>query len=358
MGHRADYLSRGYLREEVESFRFHAPETRSKTVSAPKSSQTRLRLNKDGRFDNLDDDYDSQRTTIVAVNVWKTDLEILNDVSRERRSIKDSIIPPIHDMFPHSDYTQSYIKHFPTYKEALKLIVLIWNRYAPTVLFYDPLIAEDRMVQNRKGMRFLVYALESIFDGEDFLVIADQVKRKWIVISPSNRAVTDKFHYEVFERSLRSFDELQGFTGEAILMTSSFHAQYTRLHLAMSLYVISRLFKYSVDLPQKVIYGEWELRRYAHNICAELQFINTQYNIDNNLVDDNGFLKEGAKESLPSPLVYEVSVVPKDQCMFCKKRYFNNLGKHLSMKHGQKAQFANRKRQESESVVESESKSD
>lgn len=358
MGNDADHLSRGWLREEVGSFRFYKPATGSDSDNRAIGSQTRLRLNKNGRFEDVDDYLDSQRTIIVAANVWKNDLEILNDVSRERRRIKDSIVPPVHNMFPHSDYTQSYIKHFPTYKEALELIVEIWNRYAPTALFFDPTIAEDRRIRHRAGKRFLVYALQNINEGEDFLLVADQVERRWIMMSASNREARDRLHYEVSECSIRQFNELKGFTGEAILITSSFHAQYTKLHLVMSLYVISRLFKYSVELPKKVIYGEWELRKYAHNICAELQLVNAQYNIDNNLVDECGFLKEGAKESLPSPLAYEVSVVPKDQCMFCKKRYFNNLGKHLSMKHGQKAQYANRKRLESNMAVNIESESD
>lgn len=82
------------------------------------------------------------------------------------------------------------------------------------------------------------------------------------------------------------------------------------------------------------MYGEWEFRGYANNICTELQLVNAMHNISRGLIDEDGYLKVGAYESLSSPLSAVAAVVPKDQCMFCRKRGFNNLGRHMSMKHG------------------------
>lgn len=251
------------------------------------------------------------------------------DVSKNRRAIRDSIIPPVHIIKPYMDLTQSYLKYLPCYKEALELAGEIWNRYAPTVVFFQPLITSDRDVPGRRGARFLIYAMENPNEGEDIIIVADRVFKKWILISASNREYRDSDYFDFSWSTVRDFRELHGFEGEAILITSSFHTRYPRVHLLMSLYVISRLFRYGTELPKKIIYGEWELCKYASNICAELQIVNAQHNIDNYLVDASGALLD-----LPSSLGYELSVVPKDQCMFCKKRAFNNLGRHLSMQHG------------------------
>lgn len=340
-----NYLTRKFTRHHKNSF-VEIPVGMNDNSRALSASQMSMTFSSDGRHTCSICDYDSQSTQVIEEHVWQRDWNVWLDVSRERRAIRDSLIPPVHRIRPHSDFTQSYLKYMLCYKEALELVCDIWNRYAPTVVIYRPLMAMDRDVPNRKGARFIIYALVNPNEGEDFLIVADQVMKKWILISASNREYKNSEYFDVSRTTVTNFEELWGFKHEAIPITSSFHSNCPRVHLLMSLYVMSRLFRYSVGLPQKIIYGEWEFRKYASNICTELQIVNTQYNIDNNLVDESGLLLEGAYESLPSPLTYELSVAAKDQCMFCKKRGFNNLGSHMSMRHGQKAQYANRKRSE------------
>lgn len=193
--------------------------------------------------------------------------------------------------------------------------------------------------------RFLIYPFPT-FDDKPAMVIADKSVREWIYLEPSNEDYNDQVHFNTttanYVKSI--LPELTNYQCRVIIMTSGFHHEYPKVHLLMALYVIARLFPYHVGLPQKVIYGEWELRKYAANICAELQIVNAEFNIENFMVDGNGRLLTGAYQSLPSPLQYQVSVVPKDQCMFCKKRGFKNLGRHMCMSHGGQAERANLER--------------
>jgi hypothetical protein len=107
------------------------------------------------------------------------------------------------------------------------------------------------------------------------------------------------------------------------------------------MYYIAKSFQYSVQLPLKIVYNERDLRLYAHHYCLAVQVLNQEYNLDNNLISDDGGLLSGSRVSLPSPTQYERAVVPSDICPFCKKRGFTNLGRHMSMKHGGQAQTAN-----------------
>lgn len=342
-----DYVHRKYIGPREYSFiELKTPADSDDNNIGQSASQMSIMFRSDGRHTCEVCDYDSQSTQVMEQHVWQQEWNVWLDVSKERRSIRDSLIPPVHRIRPHSDFTQTYLKYMICYKEALETACTIWNRYAPTVLNYQPLTILDRSVPLQRGARFIIIALQNPNELHDFLIIADKIQKRWVLISPDNLEHRNKDHFEVSRSTIRMFDELSNYTYEAIPITSSFHREYPRVHLLMSLYVVSRLFRYSLELPKKIIYGESEFRKYASNICAELQIMNAQYNIDNNLVDESGRLLEGAYESLPSPLNYQLSVVPKDQCMYCKKRGFGNLGSHMSMRHGQKAQFANRKRLE------------
>ena len=277
--------------------------------------------------------------------LWTNDLATWEEISRRRRRIKDSIVPPIHQMEPYSDLVQLYLKTMPCYQNGIKLMEQIWNRYAPTVAF-GKLQVESNRECDITGAHFVIAPLES-HHGEDCLLIIDQIKRSWIYLNPNNEAHrSSEIFVDVKRQVLSIFPETSGYESRPVLMTSSFQVAYPRLHLLMSLYVISRLFHYCKLLPEKIIYGDWELRKYAHDICAELQFVNALYNKMNNLVDGNGWLLEGAYQSLPSPLVIENFVVPKDQCMICKRRYKKNLGRHMASVHGEQAALASHARLE------------
>lgn len=295
---------------------------------------------------------DSQSTQIMDHKTWRTNLSTWNDIVRENRRIKDSLIPPIHVMEPVNDLSQKYLKDFPSFEAALELMRTIWDRFAPTVLFCFPLSDSDTRSRVRRGARFTIYAVENDYTNEVAIIVADQVNKHWIVFSASNTEYKNKDYFEMILNRMRCFSALNGFTNEAIAITSHFHPEYPKLHLIMSLYVISRLFEYCVSLPKRIVYGERELRIYGNNICTALQVVNNNYNDENDLIDEDGRLRSGAKRSLLSPIRYvNSSVVPKDLCMFCKKRGFTNLGRHYAAKHGQQGKLANRIQNEQRRTV-------
>lgn len=319
-------------------FRLYRPNERSQ-----KKPTSQLSIDLRGKK-TLNRDIDSQATEIIAITDWKSYLSTWHDVSANRRRIKDSIIPPVHRIEPYTDLNQSYLKDMPCFETAVNFIGSIWDKFAPTIVFYHPVASFERDLKDKRGTRFIIYVLEHINDASDLIVIADRLYKKWILISPSNRECSDSLEYDMSCGTFINFTELKGFEGEAIKISSFFHKDYPKIHLLMSLYVISRLFKYSIELPMTIFYGESEFRNYASNICAELQYVNADYNVNNGLVDENGNLLEGAKESLPSPIAYTPIVTTKDKCMFCLRRKLSNLGSHMSMEHGCKAKYANSKR--------------
>lgn len=278
---------------------------------------------------------DSQATQIIGQNELRTQLEFWREVADQRRRIRDSIVPPVHMIEPFSDFTQCYVRFMLCYESAAKFIGKIWNSYAKTVVFKVIRLSFNKDEDYEKDARFLIYPFETAV-GEDSLIIVDTSEREWIFIRPGNEEFKDASYFNDCCKYIFSvFPELMDYSKRTVSISSHFHEDCHKLHLLMSLYVIARLFRYCVALPKKIIYHEYEFRKYASNICLELQRVNSEYNVKHDLVDSNGYLLEGAYESLPSPLKYvKPSVVPKDQCMFCGERGFSNLGRHMSVKHG------------------------
>lgn len=286
--------------------------------------------------------FDSNATDVIDDQEIQVELRLWSEVSLGRQKIRDSIVPPIHLIKPSGDLSRTYLKCFPSYQEAISCLGNLWNRYVATIVYPKVACRLDREpVQTDK--RFSIYPVETT-NGDDCLVIVDQSEKEWIYLKPDNMAHKEGSYFDTTCRYiLLLFPELQNYTRRPVIITSVFHEDYPKVHLLMSVYVISRLFRYAIQLPQKIIYGEWEFRKYASNICSELQFVNSRHNIEQGLYV-RGHLKAGALISYPSPLLIEPKVVPKDQCMFCKKRGFKQLGAHYSMRHGGNAMKANRGR--------------
>lgn len=121
------------------------------------------------------------------------------------------------------------------------------------------------------------------------------------------------------------------------MLISHYHSSHPRIHLIMALYYLGKLFRYSVSLPRNIIYAEREFRALCYNICLKLQIANADYNMSRGLVRSNGYLAPCVYRCVSSPVIYERVVVPSDQCCFCKKRGYKNLGRHLFMAHGGQA---------------------
>lgn len=318
------------------------PSSCDSSVSTQVRSQyyTKLRVYNDGRGPEiLSDVVNSQATEVVPHNDMRVEISFWREISKERQRIRDIIVPPVHKIDPISDFTQSYLKFMPCYYEAVQFMSELWSRYANTIVINAP----RQAFEVTTDVQFIIYTSKTLSEEKDYLMIVDIINKEWIYLQLGNDPHKDPTKFEAITRRFRTiyFPEYANFIGRAVpIINGNCHEEYPRLHLLMSLYVMFRLFGYSIQLPQKVIFGEWELRKYASNICTQLQIANSEYNIDHNLVDSNGYLSEGAMQSLPSPLRLETGVVSKDQCMFCKRRGFNNLGRHMSMQHGGQAHLA------------------
>lgn len=348
------YLCEGKICHKIQTSPFKTPRSgykaagissRRTSSNNSQASQTRVDVVTNLRFSGvtgrpelLKEIFDSQMTELLESRDIYPEISFWKEVSKQRQRIRDSIVPPIHYIKPLSDFTQSYLMFLPCYTEAVRFMAKLWNNFATTIVMFD-----KYEVSNLVDPRFIIYSNKTS-TNLDFLLIVDQSIREWIYLQPENSDHKDGSYFEEITRRYcqATFPHIADYNCRSVpIVHGNCHKGYTRLHLLMSLYVLTRLFRYSVSLPQKIIYGEFELRKYAASICTQLQLNNSEYNIEKGLIDDDGYLKEGAKESLPSPLRFEPTVVPKDQCMFCKKRGFNNLGRHMSMKHGGQALAAN-----------------
>lgn len=346
-----NYLSNKPIRSSVMVARFERIVPKLNTMNSLDLSQidadciTQLNFSSDDKYPDIVSNYDSQATIILSDHEIRSELSYWREIANERKTVKDSIVPPVHGVKPFTDLSQSYLKFLPCFEEAVEFIAKIWSSFAKTIVFPMVRLRIDRQYNESWDARFVIYPLESHLDKTS-IIIFDVDKKESIHLQYGNVEHKDPDYFKECGLNYLKilFPELNEYKCKPVPIGSLFHEDYPRLHLLMALYVISRLFKYSIQLPNKIIYGEWELRKYASNICSELQLVNSEYNMKNDLIDHRGYLKEGAYESLPSPIVYETCVVPKDLCMFCKRRGFNNLGRHMSMAHGGQALFASSSR--------------
>lgn len=337
--------------DRVPTFRRVEVSTRASQIGAISSQQSGSERTIKLCFDRASGrpavlaNYDSQATEIMPSSEIHSEMVFWKEVSSKRQRTKDSVVPPTHNILPYSDRNGIYLKILPSYTAALRFLSRIWSNYAPTLVVTTDDDPDDRVATRPEQARFILCQRISSEDS-DCLVVVDREIKEWIFFQPGNALHKNSTRFDALDRPQieEAFSMLKGYNCRVIPITSAFHVSYPRVHLLMSVYVMARLFRYSVALPQKVIYGEWEFRKYASNICNELQISNSEYNIKNRLVDEQGYLKSGAKVSYPCALLPETCVVPKDQCMFCKRRGFQNLGRHLSMQHGGQAMQANKSR--------------
>lgn len=244
---------------------------------------------------------DSEATIIQEPSDVRSILSFWRDVSNKRRAIKDSIVPPVHNLEPFHDIEGQYLLKLPSYEAGIKYIAEIWKQYTTCVVL-ERLTLDNYDLNLPEGYRFAIH-LEIDLD-KNALVIMDFAVREWIHICANNNAYNDSSQFEFFVQNQiwNLYPVLKEWQGKPIFITSQVHSEYERLHLLMSLYTISRLFKYCTNLPVKVIYGESELQQYAHNICTELQLMNNEYNLKEGLINIYGYLKANAFGSMSSPL--------------------------------------------------------
>lgn len=196
-----------------------------------------------------------------------------------------------------------------------------------------------------QSYRFLLIPLLS--HDVKVLILIDRELKEWGYMNGSHGAPPATFQY--VKEALVQYAEYES---KLIKMTNYFHRGYPLMHLMAAVTCLSRIFEYAVMIPGWIIYKERDFRNLSHNLCLSMQVACQGHNVQHNLIQRNGVLSAGAFISYPSPIQYEeAAIVKDDQCNFCGKRYSNNTGVHMKMKHGGLAKELRARRQEKDNAA-------
>jgi hypothetical protein len=240
--------------------------------------------------------------------------------------------------------TGTILKRFDWLQQQLRHVMVHWQKYTQAKLL-EPISISSRSrhhFDNRNERFILIPIFKESTPIDCGIMLFDKEHKKWSWLHPDNSAADSAtILAHVKGQIVTKFPTCQDWSGDILVVSSSYHRDYPYVHLVMAVYRVAKCFYYSVQLPLKIVYNERDFRVYAYKYCLAVQVANQELNLKNDLVTVDGQLKDGAYVSLPSPIQYERAVVPSDICPFCKKRGFGNLGRHMSMKHGGQAQIAN-----------------
>ena len=221
-----------------------------------------------------------------------------------------------------------------------------WSNYASIILSKPIIKPQLKNLEFRhfRGLRFIIQPLIDV--GQDIyaLIILDFVSNDWIYINVANESNASLELYGVVNDVIRQKNQLR-LSASRVIINNTFHQEYPVIHLLFALFTIRKLFRYAVKLPQKIVYGEHHFRLFCFLTLYEKQLSNHEYNISRKLVDTDGHVLPGGRMTSVSFLKYQHVVIPVDLCMFCKTRGYNNLGRHIAMKHGGQALRAYESRQ-------------
>lgn len=292
-----------------------------------------------GSTNSQSSSFDSQSTIIVPHEMIELELEFLRRCAANRRRLKNELVPTLGEVRPFNDPDGELLKSFKIFEPILSEICIMWNCFAETKLFRVITkhgAASLDLTELPVGVRFIIQPI--IEETCTCAIILDLERQEWGYIGVFHdesgfdeaRAIISQHH-----------DVLDPDGGIKINLTSRFHHDYPLVHLAFGIHYIARVFRYAVQLPRTVIYAEREFRYFCWNLCYEVQIANCEYNVRNELIDELGYVLPDAYVSYSYDVSFERSVVPSDQCPFCGKRAFNNLGSHISMAHGGQAKKAN-----------------
>lgn len=305
----------------------------------------------DVRFDGTDGEEETLSIINTAISSQSTIIMSNNQIENELslykmkpfvRNMLDNNIPPCSEVKPKNDISAMVLNSTEFYIDALRDILELWNPYGMTKLLslMNLKFSNGKVSLNiDTHSRFIVIPF---IDGQlKMIIIVDSFTREFVYINPDNNETHDLARFTRLDEVIRNnCTELKDYQSRPLMITSNFHKRFPLVHLLMSVFHIGKLFKYTVTLPVKVIYGEREFRSYCHLICLQLQLANHEYNLINGLIKANGHMKPNAFRSISSPIQYERSIVPFDQCAYCKRRGFSNLSRHISMEHGNQASYA------------------
>lgn len=284
----------------------------------------------------------SQRTIILSQR------DINNQLSeiRQNRDIKLALKEdhPTIDILPMDDPRNRVMNDQRVFKRQLSHIVTNFGLPASLLLIPGPsdLVRSLEDALSRDS-RLLIAAVQTPVGL--VLVIVDKQTEEWGLLNP--HIDTQRTH-EVFDRLKNLMQSnssyFRSFGARQLDIPCHFHQRYKLMHLLLSVFCICQAFNIAKMLPLRVAYTEKRLRKFCHLVCRELQEKNQAYNVEHGLIRDNNFLMPGAYKSLPSPLVFEKSVVATDRCIFCNGRYHKNQGSHMAMAHGGQARAKSNRR--------------
>ena len=283
----------------------------------------------------------SQSTVIVSQRNWERELRLL-DFRKQMRAALESSIPPVDSMSARNDLTGSILKDVSVFLQNLPFLTVYWHGYTTSGVSQPVSLSLDegsfKIAENDE--RFLIIPV--LDEDVNVLIIVDKLRSEWGYINPDNKAHKDKELFQEINGVVnRCCPETEDMVGHPITISSHFHREYPLIHLLMSVFYLGKVFRLATRLPKKILYGEQAFRGYCHRICLQLQLQNLRFNLENGYVKDNGYLRPLAFVSYASPVNFERAIIPADQCIFCEKHGFGNLGSHIKMAHGGLSDKAN-----------------
>lgn len=266
-------------------------------------------------------------------------------VRRRFEAIDKAEVPPI----PRGSYpgrADQLLNNLDIFRSSFQHIHDDWDRYA-TCQIKTPIHLGQ--LDHLRGLkldetRFTVVPIVDRGIGLYAMIIFDREPLEFIFF---NADFDEQRTKQLFSMVTEITDTYWNqYCGRIVKLTSFFHRKYHVVHLVFGLWTVSRLMRYAVMLPKRIIYSEYHFRLYCFLTLYEKQLSNHEYNISRDLVNTHGDLLLGARSINVSLVQYERIVVPTDTCMFCKKRGFQNLGRHMVMQHGGQARAAYYSRQD------------
>lgn len=278
----------------------------------------------------------SSQDTVIC-NQIDIDTE-LSDLNR-LRDIQDSLqhdLPRTRGLNPRDDPRNLILNDITFFTDQLSFIITTYSMQANILPLTDVNSLRELVIDSSEPLRLIIIPVRDI-EGI-VLIITDKQTEEWGLINPNAASQRELTTFNRVKSILSDVERpTKNYSGAQITIPCHFHSDYRVMHLLMAIYRVYQAFRYAQILPKRLTYTEKRLRCFCYVICRELQFRNADHNFRNGLVNDNGFLREGAFRSLPSPVYFERSVVATDRCLFCDIRYLKNLGAHMSMAHGGQA---------------------
>lgn len=299
-------------------------------------------------------DSDSQETIVMS----QRQLQDLIDVSKYHPDMKECLkvlaTPPAPGgryLTPKNDLLATILVEEEMITSLVEWAIKFLSPFTTTSFMglwrLDSLSSMRQKFMLHRGPRFhfLLLVQTQVYD----LIIIDAHAKEFTVLFGSRElakgASTDVDYMADIEKRFNiCCPETQEMKFKTVKLTSHFHPQYSGIHMMMATYYLARMFRYTVQLPLKIIYAEREFRRFCYDLCLNLSIENLKYNEARGLVLPDGQLDERAFRSVASPVRFCRSVVPSDQCPFCLRRYSKNLGAHMSAAHDKGAEFASHSR--------------